>query len=59
MTQQPTTCHSCGAPLPTTRVRVPVYLDYANPETLQIEKVLASHDWQDEVGDCVRCTGAY
>lgn len=53
------TCLRCGNTLPTTRVRVPVYKWIINEVTREPEKVWDCYTWEDEIGDCARCTGGF
>lgn len=57
--QQNPICPRCGNTLPTTRVRVPVYIDHEDLESGFRDRILVGYDWEDEIGDCVRCTGGY
>ena len=51
-------CPRCGTPLRTETVRVPVYLDTPTV-TDPHARVLIRYEDQEEVSDCVRCTGSY
>lgn len=54
------TCPRCGAPLKVETVQIPVYVGHTRiGEDQPYEQVIARYDEEEQVSDCVRCTGAY
>ncbi len=50
-------CNRCGAPLPVQVIQVPRYEEVSTHEG--VEHVLMGYDDQEELGECIRCKGAY
>lgn len=54
------TCPRCGALLKIETVKIPVYVGRTNiGEDEPIEQHVVRYDEEEQVSDCVRCTGAY